>query len=512
VDLTSQVDLPLLWDHQSSGIIRASEAVRNGARSLCVVAATGSGKTRCMAEISARAAERNKKVLLVTHRKILLAQTRAVLHQRGVKHGVMAADYDSALLEDIQLGSIGTIGSRVFSSGRWQLPDADLVLVDEAHSNTTGHAKKLIEHYRERGSVLLGFTATPVGLSGLYDGLVEIAKNTELANKGILVNGTVYAPDEPDMQGIAMSRGEFNQTQASKRVMDCICVGDVFEHFIRLNPKLLPTVLFAPGIQESAYFAKQFTNRGIPAAHMDGSTPAGEREDIFGKLRSGELVLISSCGVLREGWDFPQVAHGILVQCCGALSTYLQIVGRLKRSAAGKVGYTLQDHSGAWWRHGSPDEDRVWTLGATDAEIAKKHKKACQDGEERQPIRCPNCSAVRLGGPECPFCGHKHKLSVRMVHTIDGRLVRVTGDAIKRKRAPSTASSDEKCWKGCFFKAVNAKKPMTFKQAAFIFSKIRGHWPPQGLWNMPPRGSLDWDRRVVDVYPRYRRPTVDAGN
>jgi DNA repair protein RadD len=477
---------------------------------LCVACPTGGGKTRIMAEIAARAAERNKKCLLVTHRRILLAQTRSVLHQRGVKHGVMAANYDAALLEDIQLGSISTIGSRVFGSGRWQLPDSSLILIDEGHSNTEGHAKKLIQHYTDRGAVILTFTATPVGLAGLYDGIVEVAKNSELADKGVLVNGTIYAPSEPDMTDVAMSKGEFNLGQASKRVMDCLCIGDVFEHFIKLNPKLLPSVLFAPGIQESAYFAKQFTQRGIPAAHMDGTTPTDEREEIFAKLRSGELVLVSSCGVLREGWDFPAVSHGILVQCCAALSTYLQIVGRLKRAAPGKSEYILQDHSGAFWRHGSPDIDRTWTLGETDAEIAKKHKKACQDGEERQPIRCPQCSAVRLAGPECPFCGHKHKTSVRMVRTVDGQLVKVTGDAIKQKKK-STATSDEKCWKGCFFKAVNSKNGMTFQQAAYIFKKIRGHWPPQGLWNMPPKGSLDWQRRVRDVFPRYARHPEPAG-
>lgn len=496
-----------LWEHQVRGIIRSSAAVKAGCRALAVVAPPGSGKTRYMAEIAARAAERNKKVLLLTNRKILLKQTADALKDRGVHHGVMAANYDPAFLNDIQLASIPTIDSRVFQRQRWDLPAADLVLVDEAHSNNRGAARKIIEHYKARGAVIIGPTATPVGLAGLYTGLVEIASNSELAAKGILVNGEVFAPSEPDMKGVAMIKGEFAPGQMAKRVMQCIVFGDVFKHFMKLNPSRKPTVLFAPGVKESAYFVEQFNARGIPSAHIDGATPDKQRTEIFEKMRAREIILVSSCGVLREGWDFPQVAHGILVQCCGGLSNYLQIVGRLKRSAPGKTSYTLQDHSGAWWRHGSPDEDRIWSLDDTDASLAKKKKKNQQAGEEKQPIRCPECGGVRSSGAECPWCGHKHKMSVRMVRTVQGDLVRVMGNAVKVNRKDTEFDSDEKAWKSCLFKAARAKKSMTFNQALTLFKRLRFRDPPEGLRNMPEKGSLDWDRRVADVYPQYRNRT-----
>lgn len=500
-----------LWDHQQTGIIKLSAAIQAGSRSPCMVAMTGSGKTRVAAEIVARAAEKGKRALILTHRRILLAQTQAVLHSRGVDHGVFAAGYCHDETEGVQLGSIQTVAARLLRKSA-DFPHFDLVLVDEAHSNTEKDARAIIETYKKRGNVVIGMTATPVGLEGIYSSLVNIASNSELVDKGILVNGTVFAPTEPDMKGVKMVKGEFVQSQARQRVMQCIVFGDIFEHYARLNPTCRPTVLFAPGIQESIGFVEQFNAMGIRAAHIDGSTKTEEREAIFDSMRAGETKLVSSCGVLREGWDFPAVSHGILVQACGALSTFIQLVGRLKRAFPGKTEYTLQDHAGAWWRHGSPDADREWSLKDTDASIAKKHKAGCQDPDgPPQPIRCPQCSGVRQSGPECPWCGHKHKMSVRVVRTVQGTLEKMVGNAIKRKPKETEHGNDIKTWRGCLYKCGRSKKGMTFRQAQWLFKGIRGQWPPAGLPDMPAHGSVDWDRKVADVCPQYARQRTFTG-
>jgi DNA repair protein RadD len=487
-----------LWDHQGRGIIRAANAIQGGLQAICIQSPTGSGKTRVASEIAARAAAKQRKVLILTHRRILLDQTRKALLARGVKHGVIAANYDAAHLEDVQLGSFPTLGSRAIRRKTIELPDAELVIPDEAHSNTTGDAREILLEYKRRGAKIVGLDATPVGLQEIYDGIVSLATNSELADKGILVNGTIFAPSEPDMAGVKIVKGEFVQGQMAKRVTDCIVFGDVFKHYLKLNPCQKPTVMFAPGVKESRGFVLQFAERGIPAAHIDGSTSQAERDDIFAAMRAGDIKVVSSYGVLREGWDFPEVEHGILCQPCNALSTYLQIVGRLKRSAAGKKGYILQDHAGAWWRHGSPDEDRIWKLADTDASIAKAKKKAREAGEEKQQIRCPECGGIRLAGPECPWCGHKHVKSVRLVRMVDGTLEKMYGDAVKLKRKRQEATN-EKTWRGCLYKAARLPSGGTFKQAKLFFYKIRKYWPPDGLKDMPGYGSIDWDRKIIDV-------------
>lgn len=120
-----------------------------------------------MAELVEWAQSIGWKSVIYTNRRILTYQNSEAL---DIEHGVRASEYanptddDPNLSFDVVVSSIQTEQSRVFRRGVWYLHQADLVIVDEAHSNTTGVAKKIIEHHLEDGAVVLGFTATPVGL------------------------------------------------------------------------------------------------------------------------------------------------------------------------------------------------------------------------------------------------------------------------------------------------------------------------------------------------------------
>jgi DNA repair protein RadD len=426
ITMTAQPALTLRA-YQEAGIESVDAAFQAGHRAVVLSSPTGSGKTAWASEYVARDAARGWRVLILTNRRILLSQADRCLERCGIRHGVFAAGYEPEPAEPIQLGSIQTCLARE------ALPDCDTVLVDEAHSAASGRTRRAIERCKARGAKIVGLTATPVGLAGLYDALVTMSSNSELIAQGVLVPGTVFAPSEPSMKGVRIVRGEYVQGQMRQRVMQCLVFGDVFDHFRRLNPDMRPSALFAPGVAESRWFVDRFNERGVSAAHIDGTTPQAERAAIFAGLESGSLVLVSSYGVLREGWNCPIVSHGLIIQACHGLSTYLQIVGRLKRSAEGKQRYTLQDHSGCWHRHGNPDADRTWSLDDTDSEIARRRREACEAGTEIQPLRCPECGAVRESGCVCPQCGARHMQSVRVVRQTDGRLVEMHGPAIREK-------------------------------------------------------------------------------
>ena len=374
-------------------------------------------------------------MLILTNRRILLAQTDQALTHYGVDHGVFASGYEPEPDEGVQLGSIQTVIARADDTG---LPDCALVLVDESHSNARGRARTIIEHHKSRGAQIVGLTATPIGLAGLYDAIVSMSSNSELIKAGVLVPGTVFSPPEISMKGVRIVRGEFVASEVSRRVREMIVFifGDVLAHFRRLNPDMRPSALFASGVSESRFFVERFNESGIAAAHIDGTTPAAERADIFAGLESGKIKLVSSCGCLREGWNCPIVECGLLVQPCAGLSTYLQVVGRLKRAAEGKSRYLLIDHSGCWHRFGNPDADRTWSLDDDDATLARRHKDECEAGAP-QSIRCPECGAIRERGLECPQCHHRHTASVRVVRQTDGTLVRMVGGAIRQMPEPS---------------------------------------------------------------------------
>lgn len=487
-----------LWPHQHRALKELNRAAKRGFRAICVTCPTGGGKTRIMAEIARRCVNHKFRVALFTHRRLLTGQASQALDKLDVDHGVMAAGYAPALFRGVQVCSVQTIRSRVFATARWSLPEADVVLIDEAHAMTGAAARQIIESYRERETFVFGFTATPVGLGKLYETLITAGVNSELRRCGAIVPCDVFAPCEPDMRGVTMNKaGEYVHKGAVRRIMQCTVFGDVFEHWRRLNPAARPTLLFAPGVPESKWFAEQFCQRGVEALHVGDDTPDEERQAAFAAHREGRVKVICSFGILREGVDLPWAWHGILLQACGALSTYLQIVGRLLRSSEGKERAILQDHSGAWHRHGSPNADRDWRLSDTDRQLARRLLRSRQRGEgPAEGICCPKCQGVRGGGPKCPHCGHEHVRSVRMVRMTDGQLKKMQGPTVKRRKLDS---DDERLWTSCLYAAAHSGH--TLGQARGRFAQRAGKPLPDHLPHVPAAGSLDWDRRALDVYP-----------
>ena len=71
-------------------------------------------------------------------------------------------------------------------------------------------------------------------------------------------------------------------------------------------------MLFAPGVPESKWFVEQFERRGVKARHIDGDTPDEVRNEILDRHREGDVKVISSYGVLREGADLPWATMSLL--------------------------------------------------------------------------------------------------------------------------------------------------------------------------------------------------------
>ena len=81
-----------------------------------------------------------------------------------------------------------------------------------------------------------------------------------------------------------------------------------------------------------------------------------------------------------------------------SLSSYLQMVGRVKRPYQGQVDSLLLDHAGNAIRHGLPDRHWEWELthdgrrkNHTDAGTPVKHCPSCFLVVPSQTMKCPEC-------------------------------------------------------------------------------------------------------------------------
>lgn len=508
-----------LWPHQIQGIREVVRLIEAGEKRICLTSPTGMGKSLVFQCLTEWMIARNEGTTLYTNRNMLREQISEGLTKANIDHGIRAAGVGRQWQKLVQVASIQTENSRVYGIGCWDLHASKLVLIDEGHLNNGAVAQKIVKDHLEAGAAMVCATATPIGLGGFCNKLVVAGTNSEGRRCGALVKATHIGCDEPDTYRIkAQASGEFSEGDKIKVMMTPTIFGRVIANWRKLNPDQKPTILFAPGVGESIWFAQQFKSAGIKAAHIDGQdcwidgdqqkTSPELRRQIMDGSRSGDIKVLTNRFVLREGLDLVWVQHLILATIFGSLQSYLQSCGRGLRAFAGKDECLLQDHGGHWWRHGSVNVDRIWELADTDETIASKRNNVLRDKKEKEPICCPQCQALRSSGPTCPKCGFVAQKSMRRVIQIDGEMVEHYGDVFKARKVKMEDDTAKK-WEQCYWRCRRTGK--NFNQVRGLFYRENGYWPPADIPLMPTH-ELDWMRKVQDVpYDRLVMKNRDNG-
>lgn len=367
--------MPELREYQTRAIADTRAAYASGARAVCLVCPTGSGKTVMSAEMIRLAITRGNRVLFLVHRQELVRQSVDKLGRAGV-HDIRVIRAGSDLgsrQAPVTVASIPTLT-------RWtqRLPEAEFCVVDECHHVVAKTWSRLASHYRS--ALLLGLTATPQRADGkplgdIFDSLVVGARVRELMDLDHLVPCRVFAPPMTlEAAQLALSPVEAyrRHTPGERAVVFCTTV----EH--------------AQGV------AQAFRDAGISAATVHGSMPGNLRRQTLADLDAGTLRVVTSIHALTEGWDSPATSTCILARKPQHTGLYLQMAGRVLRPSPGKTHATLIDLCGSVHDHGTPDLDREYTLGGRG--ISKADRDAIR--------QCPACAAVfRVGPQSCPVCG-----------------------------------------------------------------------------------------------------------
>lgn len=495
---------------QTSGVMSLLQAIDSGEKRIVFVSPTGTGKTLMAGYSMSRLRDQGKRVDLQTYRRLLLNQLSGEMTKFGIPHGIKAAGMDDRAdaSELVQLVMTQTELSKAKRRVGYRRDVPEVMFLDEAHNQLGGESGEALKQMIASGMTLVNVTATPVGISPEHGTcMIEAGKNSEFRRLGLLLPCYVYGPDEPAaaLKLKPTKTGEFREGDVVKAIMSPTIFGRVLEWYQKLNPGRLPAILFAPGVKESIWFAEQFSDAGIRAAHIDGDKIwiDGEThnksqslvDEIKKESESGRLPVISNRFVLREGLDWPHLYHAILATVFGSLTSYLQSVGRLLRNHPSLDHVILQDHGGSYHRHGSPNADRVWTLGWDANRYSQERQQALREKKEPEPIVCPKCSAVRLSGPSCMTCGHVSDRKGRMVVQTDGTLKFVSGDIYKERKV-TERDNTEKLWTACYFRCLKTGK--TASQAYALFFRENGYWPPKNLPYMP-RNAVDWHARLRDL-------------
>jgi superfamily II DNA or RNA helicase len=413
----------VLRPYQENAITSLRERLQSSVRRIILYAPTGSGKTEIAGAIVRAALAKDKRVLFVCHMLELITQTSARFYGMNLPHGILQGDNTRGLYNNLVIGSIQTIDRR-------KVDDFDLIIVDEAHACAASKAyHRLFARFKDR--VIIGLTATPFarGLGRHHDAmggtlfqeLIAAATIRELIRDGYLVDCDIFGPTEPDLSQVKIVAGDYHEEQLAEAVDKPALIGDIVGHKIR-HATGQQAIVFAVNIAHSKHIVEQFRERGVTAEHIDAYTPDHERKRIIREFRQGKVEILSNVSVLAEGFDVKAVSVMILARPTRSLTRYIQMAGRVLRTAPGKTKALIFDHSGTCRRLGFPTEDLPLELDDGKPKTSSGSKAK----EKPLPKLCVSCSYLKPAKVhKCPNCGFAPEKRSD-VEVADGELKRLS--------------------------------------------------------------------------------------
>lgn len=454
------------WQEEAVEGLRAG--IRDGKMNQILAAPTGAGKTVIASYLIAECVAKGKRAVFVCDRVALIDQTSATFDAYGIPHGVIQADHwRFRPWERIQVASIDTIARR-----EW--PDADLIVVDEAHTVHKATAKRIAQ----RDCVTIGLTATPFskGLGKHYDGVVTVRTTNQLMDDGYLSRFVIYAPSEPDMTGAKVVAGEWLEQDVEDRAMPII--GDVVAEYLNHGGGK-KFIAFGVNVRHCEEIQRQMMAAGVMCGLYTYRTADAERAEMIREFSKPDTHLrgLVSVSALAKGFDNPGVEVIIMARPLrSSLAEHIQIFGRGLRRDPGnpdKVCIVL-DHAGNCTRLGAPMFD-FFENGAPPLDMGKRKEKKKAEKREKEPMKCPKCTHVHMPRPMCPMCGHEYPKKSGVTH-VAGALSELTG-------LPSGSADDRQSFYSQLI-AYGAERGWSDGAAAHRYRERYGSWP-DGLAKVP---------------------------
>jgi len=408
-----------LRDYQTEAIKNVRESLKSGKRRVILQMPTGSGKTATAAAVIDSALGKGRRVIFTVPAISLITQTIESFRRDGIiEIGVMQGQHELTDADQpVQICSVQTLARR-------NIPQADLVVVDEAHIVFDLY-KRWFDSEDWKDVPIIGLSATPwaKGLAKIWDDLVIGATTQDMIDKGHLCKFRVFAPSKPDLEGIKTVAGDYDLGGLDKAMNKTGITADIVKTWIERGGNR-PTLCFAVNRAHAANICDEFNRAGVPAAYVDGETPLDERDDLAKDFKAGKYKVICNVGVMTTGVDLPFVSCLILARPTRSEMLFVQIVGRGLRPAQGKEDCLILDHSDTTARlgfvtdiHHEKLDDGAKRQGGGD----KKEKK------EPLPKACPSCTYLMpLKIKVCPSCGFELKPKAN-VFVAEGTLVEHLG-------------------------------------------------------------------------------------
>lgn len=329
-----------------------------------MVMATGGGKTPTAMAIANLSLDAGLPVLWIAHRTELIDQ--AIDKARQVAPGRRIGRLQGRVKEyraELVVGSVQTAATPttlpLLVRRQW-----GLIVVDETHHVTADTYMRVLRDlgaYAPDGPLVLGVTATLDRADGralgeVFEavvepqiGLIDLIRHPEgpflVRPRGIRVRIA-----DLNLDRVKRTAGDFNAGALGAAMSAAMAPQRIVEAW-QEHAKGRPTVAFMPTVAISIEQAEAFRGAGYRAVHLDGTTPAADRERSLEAFRRGEVEILCNVGLFTEGTDLPSISCVILGRPTSSTGLYQQMVGRGLRIHPDKRDCIVLDVSGVTGRH-----------------------------------------------------------------------------------------------------------------------------------------------------------------
>lgn len=415
-----------LRPHQQQAIALLRQSLGKGNRRPMLHLPTGAGKTLTAAHIIHGARAKGNRVIFAVPAISLVDQTVRAFHAEGISCvGVLQGIHElTDPSQPVQVASIQTLMRR-------RIPDAQMVIVDEAHRWFDFMGEWMAKWDR---IPFIGLSATPwtKGLGKHYDDLIIAATTEDLIREGYLSKFRVFAPSKPDLTGVRTVAGDYHEGDLAEAMNKPPLVADLVQTW-KQRAEGRPTLAFGVDRAHAKAIQADFLAAGIACGYIDAFTERREREVIAGQFNRGELQVVANVGCLTTGVDW-DVRCIVLARPTKSEILFTQIIGRGLRTAEGKEDCLILDHSDTHQRLG-------FVTDIHHTKLSNGARAETRERMEKLPKECPSCKFLRPAGvATCPACGFKPEPR-STVEQIDGELEELVRSQKKRNRV---YSSDDK--------------------------------------------------------------------
>ncbi len=337
-----------LYPYQEEAIRQIFEGIKEAKENAKILfqLPTGGGKTIIFSEIARRfIEERKKKVLILTHRVELCAQTSSSLSEIQVKNKIIDRDVKELHDRDdyqCYVAMVETLNNRLSDNENY-LKDIGLVIIDEAHYNSF---RKLFKFFEKAN--MLGVTATPLSsnrnlpLNENYNKLIVGHSIPDLIEDGYLSSATTFTFNV-NLRSLKVGPDGDYTVSSLDRLYSLYSMQDRLLAAYDERAKGKKTLIFNSGIATSTRVFELFKNAGMPIKHLDSTFSPKDRQDTLEWFRNTPGAILTSVGILTTGFDEPSVEAIILNRATRSLTLYHQMIGRGSRVTKQKRKFIIID-------------------------------------------------------------------------------------------------------------------------------------------------------------------------